>query len=204
VERFPNRPRTCGSFPDKGLDGEKELVFRAARGDERAFSEIVVRYQRSVYLIARSVLSDPDRAWDAAQDTFIRLYARLGTFRGEAPLKTWITRVALHVAIDHRRRSRRFPEQSIEVTKLARASDPGRLPDEELARVELAREMQGALSRLGTEQRTILTLREVEGLPYAEIAQVLEIPVGTVMSRLFYARHALRELLKSRPEALAA
>ena len=177
-------------------DPDSELTARAAKGDSTAFTNLVRRHQRMVFHIALAVLHDPDLAMDAAQDTFIRLHANLKGFRGDAPLRTWLSRIALHVAVDHRRKTRRRHEQVVEESALARFEDPAALPDENLAHADLKRRMLGAFEKLNEAQRTILTLRDLEGLAYAQIAKVLRIPVGTVMSRLFYARRALKALLE--------
>lgn len=176
---------------EEDLDGA--LAGRAAGGDRTAFGALLARYQRTVYLIALSVLRDSDLAMDASQETFIRLHAHLKSFRGEAPLRTWLSRIALHVAVDQRRRTKRRGEQSVDDAALASFEDPGALPDDRLARAELRQGLLRSFEALSEAQRTVLALRDVEGLSYGEIAKVLRIPVGTVMSRLFYARRALRE-----------
>ncbi len=183
---------------------DQELARKAGRGDRVAFAQLIGRHQRTVYYLALSVLGDPDAAWDSAQDTFIRLWDRLSGFRGEAPLKTWISRVAVHVAVDHRRRQKRCPERGLEPPALARMPDRGSLPDDDAHRSEIRDRLARCFERLGAMQRTVLSLREMEGMSYAQIARVLRIPVGTVMSRLFYARRALRALLEAEEPALLA
>jgi RNA polymerase sigma-70 factor (ECF subfamily) len=173
------------------------LVERAAAGDAAAFAELVRRHQRRVYAVAYSVLGDPDLAWDAAQECFLKLFRRLSTFRGEAPLKAWLSRVALHVALDARRSRVRCPELPFDVAAFAALPDRGELPDERACLREDGERLGQAFAALGELQRSVLTLRELEGLSYAEIAEAMAIPVGTVMSRLFYARRALREQMES-------
>jgi RNA polymerase sigma-70 factor, ECF subfamily len=185
-------------------DSDAALAELASRGDRAAFAALMRRHQRAVYAIALSVLRDADLAWDAAQETFLKLHARIGSFRGDAPLKTWISRVALHVAVDQRRRVRRSPELGVEDLTWSRLTDPRRLADGEVERSELRGALEAAFACLGSTQRTVLVLREVEGQSYAEIARATGVPVGTVMSRLFYARRALRELLERPGIALAA
>jgi RNA polymerase sigma-70 factor (ECF subfamily) len=178
-------------------DPDRALAERAARGDRGAFARLVQSHQRAVYSIALAVLRDADLAWDAAQETFLRLHARIASFRGDAPLKTWISRIALHVAVDQRRRAQRIPEQSVDLTALSSLPDPQRLADEEFERGEMRAQLEEAFAQLGETQRTVLVLREVEGHSYAQIARATRVPVGTVMSRLYYARRALRELLET-------
>ncbi len=176
-------------------DPDQELLALAARGDRAAFTKLVERHQRMVYSIALSVLRDADLAWDAAQETFLKLHARLASFRGDAPLRTFLSRIALHVAVDQRRRTVRSPEQPVDGSALSHLPDPHRLADDEVERQELRRQLSQAFGSLQEAQRTALVLREVEGQSYAQIARAMGVPVGTVMSRLFYARRALRALL---------
>jgi RNA polymerase sigma-70 factor, ECF subfamily len=193
----------CSAAPAQP-DPDSELAEQASRGDRAAFASLVRRHQRTVYGIALSVLRDADLAWDAAQETFLKLHGRIASFRGDAPLKTWISRIALHVAVDQRRRARRIPEQGVEELTWSRLKDPHRLADDEVERSELRDALEAAFARLGETQRTVLLLREVEGHSYAQIARATGVPVGTVMSRLFYARRALRELLEIPGLSLAA
>lgn len=181
--------------PAAPADPDLELLKRAAEGDRDAFSRLVERHQRMVYAIALSVLHDADLAWDAAQESFLKLHARLASFRGDAPLRTFLSRIALHVAVDQRRRTRRSPEQSLEGSSLAHLPDTGRLADDEVERQELRHRLADAFASLQETQRTALVLREVEGQSYAQIARSMGVPVGTVMSRLFYARRSLRAVL---------
>lgn len=174
---------------------DQELLERAARGDRGAFSKLVERHQRMVYSIALSVLHDADLAWDAAQETFLKLHARIASFRGDAPLRTFVSRIALHVAVDLRRRGQRSPERPVEGLALSHLPDPRGLADDEVERRELRDHLARAFASLQETQRTALVLREVEGQSYAQIARAMGVPVGTVMSRLFYARRALRALL---------
>jgi RNA polymerase sigma-70 factor (ECF subfamily) len=174
---------------------DRELLERAARGDRGAFSKLVEHHQRMVYSIALSVLHDADLAWDAAQETFLKLHARIASFRGDAPLRTFVSRIALHVAVDLRRRGQRSPERPVEGLALSHLPDPRGLADDEVERRELRDHLARAFASLQETQRTALVLREVEGQSYAQIARAMGVPVGTVMSRLFYARRALRALL---------
>ncbi|HEY3452152.1 MAG TPA: RNA polymerase sigma factor [Myxococcales bacterium] len=183
---------------------DSKLAARARRGDQAAFEEIVRRFQPAIFALCRSVLKDPDEAWDAVQDSLVRLWERLEGYRGEAPLRVFVSRLALHVAIDHRRRHERCPERAIDPLVLARSGDPARSPADAAEAEELGRRLGLAMSGLAGAHRAILALRELEGLSYSEIARALHIPLGTVMSRLFYARRAMRALLEPATEAWAA
>lgn len=208
-ERLPSAGGGCGDSPRgakqaaEQLDADLKLASEAS-AERHAFEALVRRYQRDVYGIALSVLGDPDLAWDAAQECFLKLYRRLATYRGEAPLKAWLSRVALHVALDLRRGRLRIPEVGLEDRALCSLPDDAHRPDERAALSEDGRRLGEAWSSLGEMHQAILSLRELEGLSYAEIAQALEIPVGTVMSRLFYARRTLRERMEGLELPLAA
>jgi RNA polymerase sigma-70 factor (ECF subfamily) len=208
VEPIPSGRLRRGAFPCLVRGGEVRdesdaaLAARAIAGDRLAFEALVRRYQRTVLSLCQSVLKEPDDAWDAAQDSFVRLHERLHRYRGEAPLRIFVARLALHVAIDHRRRRQRCPERRVDDRALARLGACGPRPDDELSRRETGESLTAAFEQLGAAQRAILMLREMEGLSYAQIAKSLRIPVGTVMSRLFYARRSLRALLRA--ERLAA
>ena len=186
------------------LPDDEALAARAVGGDTLAFEALVRRYQRCVLSLCLSVLKDRDEAWDAAQDSFVKLHERLSEYRGEAPVRVFVARLALHMAIDHQRRRQRCPERRFDMAALCRLSASGPRPDEELERREVGRALSQAFAQLGAGQRAILALREVEGLSYAQIARVMSIPLGTVMSRLFYARRALRSLLAGTVTPLAA
>lgn len=163
---------------------------------------MVQRFQPAVFALCRRVLGDPDEAWDAVQDSLVRLWQRLPDYRGEAPPRVFVSRIALHVAIDHRRSRARIPERAVEPVALARSRDAARGPDGSAEAAELGRELERALSGLAATHRRILELREREGLSYSEIARALHVPIGTVMSRLFYARRSMRALLE--PATLSA
>jgi RNA polymerase sigma-70 factor, ECF subfamily len=210
AEKVPNERSQRGRPPCLVLRrpdddaSDAALASRSIRGDESAFAALYSRYRRTVEGLCVSVLHDSDEAADAAQDAMLRLWQRLPDYRSEAPLRIFISRLCLHVAIDHLRRRQRRPERAVDEGQLARAGDERARPDEELQRRQAGRELSRAFARLGEVQRVVLSLREVDGLSYAQIARALKIPLGTVMSRLFYTRRALRSLLAQGGEARAA
>jgi len=182
-----------------------------------AFRSLVVRYQRKVYAVALGIVKDADLAWDVSQDVFVRVHRGLEGFKGESSFFTWLFRIATHVSIDSVRRERvgqRDQVDDIDETDLEDAGEGilatplGNDPRETLLRRELAEKMEAALATLPEKHRTILVLREVEGLSYEELAERLEIHKGTVMSRLFHARKkmqaALRGYAGGMPAAAAA
>jgi RNA polymerase sigma-70 factor (ECF subfamily) len=181
------------------------LVSRARSGDEGAFRALVVRFQRKVYAVALGIVRDPDLAWDVAQDAFVRVHGRLSTFEGKSAFSTWLFRVTTHLAIDAVRKERTSRKDALEdvlESDLAGGGEGilsttlGDDPRENVLRRELAGEIERALDGLSPEHRTILVLREIEGLTYEELAERLSIPKGTVMSRLFHARKRMQAALR--------
>lgn len=181
------------------------LVTSAKGGDAAAFRTLVVRYQRKVYAVALGIVKDPDLAWDVAQEAFVRVHQHLGDFKGDSAFSTWLFRIATHLAIDSVRRERTSARDDLEEADEAALADGsegilatalGTNPQESALRRELADKMSEALSQLPEKHRTILVLREVEGLSYEELAERLQIHKGTVMSRLFHARRKMQALLR--------
>jgi RNA polymerase sigma-70 factor (ECF subfamily) len=186
-------------------DDDLALVQRAKSGEAEAFRTLVVRYQRKVYAVALGIVRDADLAWDVAQDVFVRAHRGLDGFKGESSFNTWLFRIATHVAIDSVRKERLAQRDDVDEVREADlegagegilATSLGNDPRETLLRHELAGKMEAALSTLPEKHRTILVLREVEGLSYEELAERLGIHKGTVMSRLFHARKKMQAALR--------
>jgi RNA polymerase sigma-70 factor (ECF subfamily) len=177
---------------------ETEIIRRAKAGDGRAFSLLVERYQRRVVGVAQAVVHNPDDAVELAQETFVRAYENLAKFESRSSFSTWLYRIAANLAIDFRRREGRHTVLRGEEAE----NELDRLPSargnsfQETARGELHKRINDALGELTPEHRTVILLREVEGLSYDEISDVLQCPRGTVMSRLHYARNRLKTILK--------
>jgi RNA polymerase sigma-70 factor (ECF subfamily) len=187
-------------------DSDIDVVRRARDGDHEAFRILVKRHESRVYALALRLLRNPDWAQDAVQEAFIKAYRALRKFEGRSSFGTWMYRLTYNHCLDMRRadKSARYAEWDEERTM---GSDrelldgPGlassiRGPGEEVERAELREQLQKAIDTLPEAIRQTLIMREVDGLPYSEIAHLLEIPKGTVMSRLFHARHRLREVLR--------
>jgi RNA polymerase sigma-70 factor (ECF subfamily) len=181
------------------------LVSRAKAGDDGAFRALVVRYQRKVYALALGVVKDPDLAWDVAQETFVRIHGHLAEFEGKSAFSTWVFRIATHLAIDSVRRERRSQKDDVDEVNESHLAEGGEGilstalgndPRANLLRRELAGKIQEALAGIPEKHRTILVLREVEGLSYEELAERLGIHKGTVMSRLFHARKKMQAALR--------
>jgi RNA polymerase sigma-70 factor (ECF subfamily) len=184
---------------------ELSLLTRARSGEREAFREIVVRHQRKVYAVALGIVKDRDLAWDVSQEAFARVHQHLPEFKGDSSLSTWILRIATHAAIDSVRKERSSAKDDIDEVResdLAGGGDGilatalGSDPQHNALRRELASKIEEALSELPEKHRTILVLREVEGLSYEELAERLGIHKGTVMSRLFHARKKMQALLR--------
>jgi RNA polymerase sigma-70 factor, ECF subfamily len=177
---------------------ETELIRLARGGDTQAFGMLVERYQHRVVRVAMAVVHNLDDALELAQETFVRAYENLAKFESRSSLSTWLYRIAANLAIDFRRREGRHTVLRGEEGEI----ELSRLPSErgnsfaETARNELNQRLNKALKELTPEHRAVILLREVEGLSYDEIGDILQCPRGTVMSRLHYARNRLRGILK--------
>jgi RNA polymerase sigma-70 factor (ECF subfamily) len=185
------------------------LVQRTLAGDMRAFEMLVVKYQRRVERLIGRMVRDSDLVQDIAQETFIRAYRALGQFRGEAQFYTWLYRIAVNTAKKQLMDLKRDPvvlmstlkssdddeTSGLEHELTAQVSD-GETPDAVLASKEIAEAVNAAMEALPKELGQAITLREIEGLSYEEIAQALDCPIGTVRSRIFRAREAISARIK--------
>jgi len=172
---------------------ERELVSRAQGGDRDAFSELVRIHAQGVLNVIFRMCGDAQIAEDAAQETFIRVWSHLGSFRADASLRNWLYRIALNTATDMLRKEKRILPGAVEDFHL---TDPGPGPERLFLQEERIALVQQAIQALPDASRAVLVLKEYEGLSYHEIADALDIPVGTVMSRLNYARRLLKEKLE--------
>lgn len=184
------------------LDLDHELVRRVQRGDSTAFDALVRKYQhRIVGLIGRYV-SDWSECQDVAQDVFMRAYRALPNFRGDAQFYTWLHRIAVNTAKNHLvSQNRRPPTDDIDAADAEQFDVGMRLrdtdtPEHELLRQEIERTVMRAVESLPEDLKMAITLREVDGLSYDEIAQRMGCPIGTVRSRIFRARDAIDAQLK--------
>ena len=176
------------------------LVERCRSGDVTAFEPLVQKYRQRVYRLAFNVLRDAEEAWDVAQEAFIRAWEGLPSFRRQSAFYTWLFRITMNVASDRARqraaRGRAFGTERVDEEQWDRdLVDPGEAPDARAARAEERRRIERALDALPEHHRAIIMLSDLEGLSYREIAEVLRIPMGTVMSRLHHARKRLRAVL---------
>lgn len=194
------------SLPEAGggAEADERDVARFKAGDAAAFEDLVRRHEREVYRLVLRLLRNPEDALEVAQETFLRAYRGLPSFRGEASFRTWLFGIALNASRTRqasllRKLSR---TESLEGSgddppaPLLWAADPSPSPESRTLGVELKEALLTALSRVSAEHREILLLREVEGLDYGEVGVLLGIPEGTVKSRLARARRAVREALE--------
>jgi len=176
---------------------DQELVRRVQRGDSAAFDLLVRKYQHRIVGLIGRYIADWSECQDVAQETFLRAYRALGNFRGDAQFYTWLHRIAVNTAKNHLVASnRRPPTDDIDVDDAEQFASGMRLrdndtPERELMRQQLEQTVMRAVQSLPEELRQAITLREVDGLSYEEIAKRMDCPIGTVRSRIFRAREAI-------------
>ncbi|MBN8550364.1 MAG: sigma-70 family RNA polymerase sigma factor [Deltaproteobacteria bacterium] len=185
---------------------DAELVAKASAGDKESYRVLVEKYQQRVFAIAFDVVRSREDAEDIAQESFVKAYLSLPEFKGESSFYTWLYRIAYNMAIDFRRRTVRrggapveFDETRADVVAEASGSVQNRFgsPQELMLRKEESQQIQKVLTEISPEHRAVITLREIEGLSYEEIADVVGVSKGTVMSRLHYARKHLQQGLQA-------
>lgn len=189
---------------------DQRLVALAQGGDMKSYDELVTRHRARVYAMIRSMIHQETEAWDLSQEVFIKAWNALPKFEAKARFSTWIYRITHNVVYDftRKRRVESAGEMNDEIFERERI-DPasmttpagGASPDETMARGELRRKIEAALAKLSAEHREAVVLKDVQGLAYKEIAEVMGTSIGTVMSRLFYARQKLQSLLKDEYES---
>ncbi len=181
---------------DGSAVADSQLIGRTLAGNPAAFGELVLRHQDRLYNSLVRVLGSAEDARDAVQDAFVQAFVKLETFRGSSAFYTWLYRIAFNQAMSHVRRQR--PTRSLDEARTDRGGEPvdGQPPpDARLDASERATQVHLALAELSVEYRAVVVLREMDGCKYEEIAEILELPVGTVRSRLFRARLELRDRL---------
>lgn len=187
-------------------DTDLALVQRTLAGEQRAYELLVVKYQRRIERLVGRMVRDTDLVQDIAQETFIRAYRALGQFRGDAQFYTWLYRIAVNTAkkalVDLRRdplvseTALRSADDEDETSVVENELTSAETPETVLAAKEIAATVNQAMEALPEELRQAVTLREIEGLSYEEIAQVMDCPIGTVRSRIFRAREAISARVK--------
>lgn len=189
---------------EPGLPDLPDLIDRLRRHDEKAFEVVVQRYRKRAYTTAYAMLGDEAEAMDVVQEAFIRVFKTIGAFKGESSFYTWFHRIVTNLAIDRLRRRKTRQTQPLtyindegeDEGEERHEADGINNPDRVLESGQLRVDLNRALSELSPDHRAVIMLREVDGLSYIEIAEVTNCSIGTVMSRLFYARKKLQERLK--------
>ena len=180
---------------------EIQLISRCQKGDQEALKEIFDQYHQKVYRVAYGVVREREEALDIVQEVFIKLYRSIRNFKGKSKFYTYLYRMAMNTAIDHSRKMKKSPFLSLDGMEGFQPTErEERDPDHTFLRKEQHERIRGALEKLPPDQKKALIFREVEGLSYQEMAESMGCSIGTVMSRLHYARKRARELLGSYEE----
>jgi len=185
---------------DAEADRDAECVERLKKGDSRAFDDLFRRHREAAYRIAYRLLGNAEDALDVVQESFIHVLRGIGSFRGQSSFRTWLFRIVTHAALDRRRCRAVRSAASLDAESSPEPAATGerrRSPTDEAAAADLKEAIDKALMNVSEKNRVALVLYALEGMSYQEVAEVLGISIGTVMSRIFNARQRLRELLAS-------
>jgi RNA polymerase sigma-70 factor (ECF subfamily) len=182
-----------------------ELVARCQRGEAQAFETLLGRYRRKVYGLAMGMVGNRDDAMDVVQDAFVRVFRHIGRFQGDSSFYTWVYRITMNLCIDHVRKGSRMRAAPYEDRLSHEGVDQGDFPvlpvrhdvnpGKAARRHEIMDHVSAALEELPPHHRAVIVMREFEGLSYEEMAHVMQVPKGTIMSRLFHARQKLQKAL---------
>ena len=194
------------SAPSLSSDSDLQLVERTVAGDQRAYELLVIKYQRRIERLIARMVRDPDLVQDIAQETFLRAYRALHQFRGEAQFYTWLYRIAVNTAKKALVEMRLDPvilesalhdsDEDVETFRERNEPSTDETPETVMAAQEIAAAVNAAMDALPEDLRQAVTLREIEGLSYEEIAAAMNCPIGTVRSRIFRAREAISAKVK--------
>ena len=186
----------------KAQDNDQQLVKRVQQGDKRAFDLLVLKYQHKIISVVHRYVRDSADVHDVVQEAFIKAYRALENFRGDSAFYTWMYRIAINTAKNHLiSRGRRPPASDIDIDDAEYFVGNDNLqdfntPESSLFCEQLQSAIEKAISQLPEDLRTAVTLREMDGLSYEEIAEIMKCPVGTVRSRIFRAREAIDKVVK--------
>jgi RNA polymerase sigma-70 factor (ECF subfamily) len=179
---------------------DQTLIERCKKGEFEAFRELMERYQSRIYSVCYGIVRNREDALDVVQEVFIKVYNAINTFKGESGLYVWVYRIAVNKSLDYYRKKKRkqmiFDKASQEA-EIHNTQVEFQTPKDDALSLELKQKVSNAIDQLPAKQKGIIILREIEGLSYQEIAKITKCSVGTVMSRLFYARKKLSVLLKN-------
>jgi RNA polymerase sigma-70 factor (ECF subfamily) len=205
---MPNRksaPATGGTpsppapAPEPGTDDEGDLVRRSQEGDLQAYDELVRRYQERIYATVYHMTSNHEDANDLAQETFIKAYQALKSFKGGSSFYTWLYRIAVNKTINFLKQRRHRTHMSLNDLDVNAENDPDvvafvseKTPRREAGLAELQEKLNEAMQKLSEDHRLVVSLHDVQGMPHEDIAKIMDCNIGTVRSRLFYARQQLQ------------
>jgi RNA polymerase sigma-70 factor (ECF subfamily) len=182
--------KVCAKIHQQSED--LELIRRSQSGDTEAFGELVTRYRTKIFNMIYGIVGNETDAWDLAQESFLKAWRSIHRFQRRSSFYTWLYRITTNVTMDSLRR--RCHHVEIELDDAIPSLLPG--PGVNYERAEIREQVYAALAQLSPEHRAVIVLKEIEDLQYHEIAEILGISVGTVMSRLFYARKKLQSILR--------
>jgi RNA polymerase sigma factor (sigma-70 family) len=198
----PPVPAAGGSAPADATPDDLELVQKAQKGDLRAYDTLLQRYRERVYATVYHMTANHEDANDLVQETFIKAYQALKTFKGHASFYTWLYRIAVNKTINFLKQRRNRAQLSLNDLDLNAEHDPDlvalisdKTPRRDAALAELQEKLNAAMQKLSESHRLVVTLHDVQGLSHEEIADIMDCNVGTVRSRLFYARQQLQAWL---------
>lgn len=177
-------------------DEDSLLVDRFKKGEERAFDELVNKYKKRIYYLAYSLTSNHADALDLSQETFIKVYKSIHRFRGRSSFYTWLYRITVNICLNHLKRESKKKEVSFDERIEVAQVDWWSNPKKALENKELQEDLTKAIDSLPPQQKTVFTLRHLEGLPHKEIASILGCSIGNVKANLFQALQKLRQRLK--------
>lgn len=188
--------------PSPRTNVDSELVQQVRLGDKQAFDLLVQKYQFKILKLVNRYVNDPSEAMDVAQEAFIKAYRALGKFRGESAFYTWLYRIAINTAKNHVvSQTRRVVETDVEIVDMEQTLTKANLkeysaPERTLMDNEIEKAVNDVIQHLPKELRTAITLRELDGMSYEEIAGIMSCPIGTVRSRIFRAREAIERRIR--------
>jgi RNA polymerase sigma-70 factor, ECF subfamily len=201
----PPSKLVAGQSPGDEIESsDVDLVKRCQAGDSSAYNELVTRYRNKAFTMIYGMVQNEQDAWDLAQEGFLKAWRSIHRFKGESSFYTWLYRIMTNVTIDSLRRKGIHGETEFD-DRIAPANvEPGSrttpssvpLPHKKLEQREIRQRIDEAIAKLSPEHRAVIVMKEIEDLQYSEIAEILECSIGTVMSRLFYARKKMQSLLR--------
>lgn len=181
---------------------ENQLIQRATRGDAEAFNALLGAHERRMYAVALRICGNAEDAQDCLQEAMLRIFRSIGSFKAQSSFSTWVYRITMNTCLDELRRRKSRPSASLDGLVDAGWSpvDAGESPEQHALRSEARASLEQCIRELPEDMRAVVVLRDIHGYAYDEIAEALDVNVGTVKSRISRARERLREKISSRPE----